>query len=300
MLAIGRRGAALCQSQARRVRTLNAMNRKILCVDDEANVLSALERHLRKRFDLTTAVGPMEGLRVIGEDAGFAVVVSDLRMPSMDGIEFLSRVKATVPSSVRVMLTGYGDFHTAMAAVNEGSVFRFLTKPCPPETLATALESCVEQFRLQTLERDLLERTVCGSIELVSEILSLAHPAIFSRSLRIRRLVQRLVRQLGWKDSWQFEVAAMLSQIGCITLPTEVLDRAIAGEPLSDTERHAFQSYPAVGRDLLVNIPRFELIAEMVATHRHAAWSQSVDGSDPIMLGALALRIAAEFDDLRV
>ena len=275
------------------------MNRRVLCVDDEVNLLNALARHLRTRFELTTAVGPMEGLRVLGEQPAFAAVVSDLRMPCMNGIEFLSRVKQLAPSSVRVMLTGNGDFETAMAAVNEGNIFRFLTKPCASDILAAALESCVEQFRLQTLERDLLERTVSGSVELVCEILSLVNPAVFNRSHRIRAAVRHMAQQMEWKDQWQFDVAAMLSQLGCIAVPPDVLDRAMVGGDLSKSERKALSSHPGIGRDLLAKIPRFELIAEIVAAHRQAVWSKLADDADPLVLGPLVLRIAVEFDELR-
>ncbi|NIQ03497.1 MAG: response regulator, partial [Nitrospinaceae bacterium] len=94
----------------------------------------------------------------------FAVVVSDMRMPDMDGIQFLSRVREHYPQTVRMMLTGYADVKTAMNAVNEGNIFRFMTKPCPPEVFEKVLSAGIEQYRLITAERDLLERTLKGSV----------------------------------------------------------------------------------------------------------------------------------------
>jgi DNA-binding NtrC family response regulator len=120
-------------------------NEKILLVDDELRVVQALQRALRSEFHIEIAGGSEAGLQVLARDGPFAVVVSDLRMPVMDGVQFLSRVKAVSPDSIRVMLTGQADMHAAIAAVNEGNIFRFLTKPCPPAILSKVLEASLEQ-----------------------------------------------------------------------------------------------------------------------------------------------------------
>src|SRR5208283_567097 len=135
---------------------------KILLVDDEPRVVQALQRALRSEFHIEIAGGPEAGLQVLARDGPFAVVVSDLRMPVMDGIQFLSRVKAASPDSIRVMLSGQADLNAAIAAVNEGNIFRFLTKPCPPATLGRVLEAALEQYRLITAERELLQNTLMG------------------------------------------------------------------------------------------------------------------------------------------
>src|SRR4030042_1805929 len=92
----------------------------------------------------------------------YAVIVSDLKMPGMNGIKFLSKVREMAPDSVRVMLTGFAELQTAIDAVNEGNIFRFLTKPCPPDILSRALDMGIEQYRLITAERELLEQTLKG------------------------------------------------------------------------------------------------------------------------------------------
>src|SRR5208283_4999670 len=166
----------------------------------------------------------------------FAVVVSDLRMPVMDGVEFLTRVRAISPDSVRVMLTGQADMDAAIAAVNEGNIFQFLTKPCPAETLTRALNAALEQYRLITAERELLEQTLRGSIGVLSEILSLVNPLAFGRAQRIRRYVVHMAAKLDLANRWQFELAAMLSQIGSVTVPPEVMDKYCRMEPLTATE----------------------------------------------------------------
>lgn len=122
------------------------MTNKILFVDDDPNVLHALARQHGRRFDIQTALGCENGIVALKNDGPFAVVISDLRMPGLDGIRFLSLVRQVSPNTVRIMLTGQGDPQSEMEALNEGKVFQFLTKPCPPEKLAQALEAALEQY----------------------------------------------------------------------------------------------------------------------------------------------------------
>ena len=149
---------------------------RILCVDDERAVLDGLSLHLRRRYQVLTAQSGAEGLEILGREAGINVVVSDMRMPVMDGAAFLTRARALVPDVVRVLLTGQADLDSAIAVINEGRIFRFLTKPCPPATMMGALEAAVEQHRLITSERVLLEQTLHGSIKALTDILALANP----------------------------------------------------------------------------------------------------------------------------
>lgn len=198
---------------------------RILCVDDEPNILQAMERQFRKQFEIHTALGGELGLQAIAAKGPFAVVVSDLRMPVMDGVEFLTRVRALSPDTVRVMLTGQADMDAAIAAVNQGNIFQFLTKPCASDTLTRALNAALEQHRLITAERELLEQTLRGSIGVLSEILSFVNPLAFGRAQRVRRYVVHMAAKLDLVNRWQFELAAMLSQIGSVTVPPEVMDK---------------------------------------------------------------------------
>ena len=269
------------------------MLKRILCVDDEPNILQAMERQFRKQFEIHTALGPVLGLRAIVEKGPFAVVVSDLRMPEMSGIEFLTRVRATSPDTVRVMLTGQADMEAAIAAVNQGNIFQFLSKPCPADTLARALTAALEQHRLITAERELLEQTLRGSIGVLSEILGLVNPLAFGRAQRIRRYVVHMAEGLNVPDRWQFELAAMLSQIGSVTVPPEVMDKYCRMEPLSAEETQVLSAQSRIGHDLLARIPRLEEVARMVA-HQEAAWTH---GTGPAAIGAQLLKVARDFDE---
>src|SRR5581483_10002591 len=265
------------------------MTNKILCVDDEPKILEAFERQLRKQFDLQTAAGPEKGLQAIAENGPFAVVVSDLRMPGMNGIEFLSRVRQTAPDAVRIMLTGDADLSAAVMAVNEGNIFQFLTKPCPADMLARSFQAALKQNQLITAERELLEQTLQGSIGVLIEILSLVNPTAFSRTHRIRRYVRHLAEQLKLADRWQYELAGTLSQIGCVVVPPEVMDKCHLRGSLTLHEQEILSSQGSVARNLLAKIPRLGKVAQMVA-EQTSPWN-GADSSDPVLIGAQLLRV---------
>jgi ActR/RegA family two-component response regulator len=271
------------------------MVKRILFVDDDPRVLQAFERQFYKRFDIRTAIGPELGLQVLASDGPFATVVSDLRMPGMNGIEFLTRVRQASPDTVRVMLTGDADLSAAMAAVNEGKIFQFLTKPCPSDMLTRTLESALEQHRLITAERELLENTLRGSIGVLSEILGLVNPQAFSRSQRIRRYVQHIIETLNLADRWQYELAAMLSQIGCVTVPPDTLDKFYKQQPLNLAEQKILSEQNQVGHNLLAKIPRLESVAQMVA-QQNSPWSE-ITPVDVVKIGAQLLKVASDCDE---
>jgi CheY-like chemotaxis protein len=272
------------------------MLNRILCVDDEPNVLHAFERQLRKQYDVQTASGPEIGLEKLTAGPPFAVVVSDMRMPVMDGAEFLGRVREKWPDTVRVMLTGQADLTSAIAAVNHGNVFQFLQKPCPGDVLERALQAAVAQHRLVTAERELLEGTLQGSIGVMSEILSLVNPPAFGRAQRIRRYVRCMAETLNLPGRWQYEMAAMLSQIGCVTVPPDVLAKHHAGQSLNDGEKQILGRQGKVGRDLLARIPRLEVVAEMVA-NQAAGTPEEQALPEVVRRGAQLLRAALELDE---
>lgn len=269
-------------------------------VDDEPAVLEGYKRVLHEAFQPDTAVGGMAALDAIGKAGPYAVVVSDMRMPNMDGVEFLSSIRQISPDTVRVMLTGYADQQSAIAAVNEGHIFRFLTKPCEADLLKKTLIACLVQYRLVTAEKELLEQTLTGSIKVLTDVLSLANPAAFSRAVRIRRYVRHTVAQLGLDSAWQFEIAAMLSQLGCIALSPGIIEAAYCGKHLSREEQTAFDMHPSIARTLMSNIPRLDCVAWMVGQQRFGAAIPDAKVSASMKVGAEILRLAIAFDELKI
>ncbi len=267
--------------------------KRILFVDDEPAILDAVKRQFRRQYEIVTAVGPEAGLETIVNQGPFAVIVSDLKMPGMDGIEFLSRARQMAPDAIRVMLTGLADLTSTILAVNEGKIFQFLTKPCPPEMLSRTLDAALEQHRLITAERELRDRSIRG----MSEVFGLINPPAFSRAHRIRYYVHHIAQEVGLPDSNQFEAAAILSQLQFITVPPDVLDRLYTGEPLNAAEQEIVSAQAWVSHELLLRIPQLEAIAQMIARQR-APWpSRRSTEPDPVATGAQLLRVATDFDD---
>ncbi len=240
------------------------MTHKILFVDDEPSVLEGYKRMLGRDVPADTAVGGAHGLAAIAESGPYAVVISDMRMPQMNGAQFLAKVKEIAPTTVRMVLTGYSDIETTMAAVNEGNIFRFLAKPCSREHLLKSIEAAFEQHRLLIAEKELLEQTLRGSVNVLAEVLSFSNPAAFGRAMRLRRIVQHIAARMSLQSVWQLEIAALLSQLGCVTLPPELINAAYAGDPLSPEDQIKFDAHPAVAWEMLSRIPRMEAIAQII------------------------------------
>ncbi|MEO0034644.1 MAG: hypothetical protein RLZZ501_667 [Pseudomonadota bacterium] len=237
----------------------------ILLIDDDPHLLSALRRQLGDRFDITTACGGEEGIEAVRAAASpFGVVLSDMRMPGIDGIETLRRIRDHAPDTVRMMLTGNADQQTAIDAINQGAIFRFYTKPCPSETLIDGLEAGLEQFRLVTAERDLLEQTLTGVIQVLVEVMSVNDPAAAAQAARLREWVRLLTTEFRMPHRWQLEIAAALAPIGMVAMPPASLARLRQGEAPNPDERAMLERVPEAGRNLLAKIPRLARVAEIV------------------------------------
>ena len=278
------------------------MTEKILFVDDDADALAAYKRNLRNQFDIETASNGEEGLNVINSSGPFAVIVSDLRLPGMDDTQFLAEAKARAPHSTLMMLTEHADLETAFERINDGSVFRFLIKPCQLESLVQALNAGIARHRLFTSEREVLQETVRGSVELLTEILGMISPTAFGRATRTKHFVRDIAIQMQLRNLWQLEVAAMLSQIGTITVPSDVLEKAYAGESLTGNQQEMLDGHPAVGSAMVANIPRLGPIAQMIEAQRrpfnsYASVPSSAQERE-IALGAQILKVVLDLDQL--
>jgi ActR/RegA family two-component response regulator len=281
------------------------MPAKILLVDDEAAVLAAYERSLRKDFEVDTANGGELGLKAIRERGPYATVISDMRMPGMNGAQFLAQARQSAPDTVRMLLTGYTDLGAAMAAINDGNIYRFLTKPCAKEVMVAAITSGVEQYQLIRTEKELLEKTLLGCIKVMADFLSAASPAAFARSLRIVHYVRHIAGHFTFEFAWRLEAAAMLSQLGCVTLDTNVIQRALEGVNLTPEEQARFETHPQTAMELLAAIPRLEPTAWIIGQQFVRQIPEQVShlpasSMKETLLQAKILKLAVAFDQLRM
>ncbi len=272
---------------------------RILCVDDEPQVLKSMTLHLRKRYEVLTATSGAEGLDVLEKTKKIAVVLSDMRMPEMDGATFLSRIQQISPDTVRMLLTGETNIELASKAVNEGQIFRFLTKPCPPDRLLQAFKAAMEHHRLITAEKELLQKTLLGSIRSLVDVLAIINPVAFSRARQIRDYVLELAKAAGMTQRWQVEAAALLSQIGYISLPVDTVDKIYHGDPLSWEEETLVSGAPKVAEQLLRNIPRLEPVLEILGKVEEPVEKTGNVESLTVPLGSRILKISIDFDRVK-
>lgn len=260
----------------------------LLCVDDEPRLLESLTLTLERRFRVRTATSGPLALQVLQEDPDIAVIISDMRMPDMDGAELLQRAEPLAPTAVRMLLTGQADVETAIRAINQGRIFRFLTKPCPPAAMAEALDAALRQHELLVAEKVLLQDTLLGSIRALCEVLGMADPLSFGRAQRMQRHAAQLAA--GRDDAWQVEMAAALSQLGHVSLPEAVVRKLHVGQALAPAEETMLAGVPAVTEGLLRHIPRLEPV--------RAILREATAPGPCTSAGAAILRIVSDFETL--
>ncbi len=277
------------------------MTEKILFVDDEERVLAGIRRSLYGRFELDCAPGPEPALELLQAAGPYAIVVSDMRMPGMDGASLLKHVKQHHPGTVRMMLTGNNDQLTASSAINKGEVFRFLNKPCDVTELEEALKAGLDHYRLLSAEKELLERTLQGSVSVMTEVLAAAQPETYGALDRLHNLAMAVMTALGRPEDWAIETAVMLSRVGFIGISDELVQKYNSGQSLGPDEQREFDEHARIGADLVVRIPRLEAVADIIRCQAYDY--SSGDGEalvgEAIPFGARLLKVVNEHDRLR-
>ena len=268
----------------------------VLFVDDEKRLLEGLALLLRKNYDVQVANSGDEALRRLGELKHVTVVVSDFRMPQMDGATFLHQVMLRAPTATRILLTGEAGVDGARDAVNKGQIFRFLTKPCPTDQLREALDAGIELHRLANAERIVMQETLLECIAALMEVLAVTNPTAFGRAQRIKRLVADVATKLECGQFWQLEAAALLSQIGYFAESPELAEKIYYGRALSPEEKKRAAAVPANAQRLFEHVPRLEPVIQIVTAldWPDAALARLGDGM--IGLGARILGVALEYD----
>jgi len=268
---------------------------RILCVDDEPKVLEGLERILHRKCVTLTATSGAEALRILAGPEHIEVIVSDMRMPEMNGATLLAEFRKRSPDTVRLLLTGQADVESAIHAVNEGQVFRFLTKPCPAPQFLDAVSAAVERHRHSATERVLFEQTVMGSVRALTEVIALVHPGTLGSTSRQLERARKIASFLQVGNAWHVEVATILSHVGYVVLPNDLLARAAPGTLGTSAEPGMLTRVPLVLARVLSGIPRLDL-AQFALKYQHRPFSSGEPGPqrDEIPVGARILKVLAD------
>lgn len=262
---------------------------QVLCVDDEPEFLQGIALHLHKKYEVLQATSGIAALQLL-ETTKPAVIISDMRMPGMDGAQLLAQAHAKMPRTSRILLTGYADMNAAASAVNDGQIFRFLVKPCPPAALLKAVEAGVEQHRILEAEKVLLEQTLRGVVKALADVLALLDPRGFGRCASVKDIALALANATKRDLGWQLEVAATFAHVGLASLPSATAERVARAARLTPEESAMVERLPALVEQIVRNIPRLEEVAAIVAALEHS-WS---DGGEHVPAGARILRLAID------
>jgi response regulator RpfG family c-di-GMP phosphodiesterase len=279
------------------------MNPRILIVDDEPNVLSAYQRVMHRIYEVRTATSAAQALEILSKDRDFAVIVSDMRMPGVSGLTLLKHAQRFAPDIVRIMLTGADDQKTAVDAVNSGQVFRFLRKPCPSHVFLATMEEAVKSHQTARHEREIMEKTFSGVVDMLTDMMATADPQSGRRAQQLREKAGEIARILDVRTTWEIESAAMLLNIGIVTLPAHILHKMREREPLLDAETALYARVPELGARLLENIPRLEPIAAIVRHQNRTFDGHGTPADGPtgceIPIGARIVHPLVEIQKLR-
>ena len=285
------------------------MDKRILIIDDEASVLSTLKRLFRnKPYEVFSALSGEEGLSLL-EKQPVDLIISDMRMPQMDGAEFLSTVKETYPLTERILLTGYSDMESTIKAINDGGIFGYMSKPWDVDQLLSLVESALDQthknkLKNRTLKRfkkqnDALgddverkQREMAQSAEFVDHafqklknscdvteqmllnLLDLKFKGQRVYADKVAGIAYQLAQVLGFSEDDQkvLVTAARLHGIGKIGVPDDVL--VLPTDMMTAEQFSLYRQYPANSACTLMSYFEFQDVAEVLFEQK-----EYIDGS---------------------
>jgi DNA-binding response OmpR family regulator len=269
----------------------------IMVVDDQPANLKLMEDMLKLQgYSVRSFPRGRMALEAASKDLPDLILL-DINMPEMNGFEVCERLKADrrLASIPVIFLSALTDTEDKVKAFGSGGV-DYVTKPFQFEEVQARVETHIQLQRARRAERDLLENTLNGAIRTLAELVHMTGRTLSARAEAIRAVVAHLATALAVEERWQYDLAATLCLIGCVSLPVDVFERAYTGETLSAEEAQMFRAHPESGARLLANIPRLENVAEMIR-HQQTIGRDASDGIS--QRGASMLRIALEIERVR-
>lgn len=237
----------------------------VLVVDDTETNVDILVDILGDDYEVAVAMDGESTLAHVALDPPDLILL-DIMMPGMDGYAVCRSLKAdkkthNIPV---IFVTAMTDVQDEVEGLDLGAV-DYITKPVSPPIVRARVKTQLKLKLAREELAELLEKTLGGSIKMLTELLTIVNPKAFSRSVRLKRLVKIMASDLNLKGLWRFELAAMLSQIGCVALPGELLDKLYNGDILTEDEQLRFQEHPRIATALLSNVPRLETVSKIIS-----------------------------------
>ena len=272
---------------------------KVLLVDDEPQILSSIQREIGRSYHLVTAASGKEALDILSSQGPFAVVISDLQMPEMDGIALLDRIKHIAPDTTRIMLTGHADRDSVIEAINSGYLFRFLEKPIVGEQLVQAIDDGLLQYRGVKAQKELFalrknQNVLSGVVRSFIRLMEKRDPYTAGHQERVAELATAIAREMGLSSEAieAITTAGIIHDIGKVYVPSAFLNRP---GKLSPVEFAVIKEHPTVGYSVLKEVEFERPVAEFVYQHHErldgSGYPQGLSG-DAIHLEARIICVA--------
>jgi len=274
----------------------------ILVVDDNETNVDILVDTLGEIYDVAVAMDGLSALEAVEENPPDLILL-DIMMPGMDGYEVCQRLKANQKTRKIpvIFVTAKVQVADEIKGFASGAV-DYITKPISPPVVKARVETHLKLRNSEQHLKELLEKTLGGAIGMLTDILSISYPSAFGRASRVKRHVEVLAKKVNVSRFWQIRMAAMLSQIGCITVSSETLERIYRGEAVSLEEQDSFDRHPQVGYELLCKIPNLQAVAEIVARQQNLEIDTGFKGTDDtrklVRVGSRILKLALDYEKL--
>jgi DNA-binding response OmpR family regulator len=267
----------------------------IIVVDDNPTNLELLEEMLRHRDYTVRSLTAGKAALAAALQEPPDLFLLDINMPEMNGYEVCERLKSmpSLSGIPVIFISALDSTEDKVKGFRSGGV-DYISKPIQFEEVQARVETHLKLRRAQQAEHDLLEKTLSGAVGTLWELVELTSPALAVRSRALRDIVLRMTKQMVVADPWQYELAARLCLVGCMALPEEVFEKAYSGGDLTPDEDRMFCAHPESAAQLLSNIPRLEIVAEMIRRQQRPDSEPSV--AEQISQGACMLHLALELD----
>jgi response regulator RpfG family c-di-GMP phosphodiesterase len=266
----------------------------IMAVDDNPANLKLLEDMLHEHgYEVRSFPRGRLALAAVDREPPDLILL-DISMPEMNGYEVCEHLKSSRRHSgiPVIFLSAQNTIEDKVRGFRSGGV-DYISKPFQFEEVQARVEAHIKLRRAQQAEHNLLEKTLGGAVRALWELVQLASPMLSLRSRSIRDMVQWITKRTEIEDAWQYELAATLCLVGCITLPDDIVERAYHGEALQPEEAQMFRAHPESGSRLLSSVPRMEIVAEMI---RGQLDPESAAVPERARRGARMLHLALEVD----
>jgi DNA-binding response OmpR family regulator len=267
----------------------------IMIVDDNPANLKLLDEMLRQQdYEVRSFPRGRLALAAAAQEPP-EVILLDVTMPEMNGYEVCEQLKSNAALSgiPVIFISALNATEDKIKGFQSGGV-DYISKPFQFEEVHARVETHLKLRRAQLSEHELLEKTLAGAVGTLWELVQLTSPVLASRSRALQDIVHWITKRMEIKNSWQYELAARLCLLGCLSLPEEVFERGYGGQQLSPEEDQMFRTHPESAARLLSGIPRLEVVAEMI--RRQQRPEEGLRTLEEARIGAQMLHLALQLD----